>query len=93
MSNQQKIDLVIFGSKMTILADNVEEMISLSVELDQFLNELEQRYPGAKPTEILAFGCLKIFEDYKKLLSEITDLTQEKNRLNSSLLSVLNNID
>jgi hypothetical protein len=93
MSNLQKIDLMIFGSKITILADDPEDKINLSIELEEFLNSLVMKYPGAKPNEVLAFGCLKIFEDYKKLLTDLTDLTQEKNRLNNSLLSVLNNIE
>lgn len=93
MSNMHSVDVVIFGTRVSLLTDEPQEISRLADELNRHLNLLANQYPGVKQNLILTLECLKLLEENKKLNMEMTELSIEREKLNKTLQNFLSKID
>ena len=93
MNESKTIEVSIFGTKLTLLTDKPEELISLAEELDNQITELAAQYPGAKQNMILTLACLRYLEDNQKIKKDTKHFLSEREKINNAIQSFLYNID
>jgi len=93
MPKEQSIEISILGIKITMVTDQPNEMYALAQALNNELQELTGQYPGAKPTYLLIFGCLKMLQENKTLKEGNDLLKEERERINKALQGFFIDID
>jgi len=78
---------------MTMLTDQPGEMFALVDEINAELAELANMYPGAKQTDLLIFGCLKLLQEKKALQEQFTTYSSERENINKALNGFFSDID
>jgi len=85
MPKEQSIEISILGIKITMGTDQPNEMYALAQELNNELQQLTSQYPGAKPTYLLIFGCLKLMLENKTLKEGYDLLKDEREKIDKAL--------
>ena len=85
MSKLENLELIIFGTRISLSTDEPEEMKNLSNELERELMDLSKQYPGIKQNIILTLSCLKYLGMNKKLSKENEELVEEREKLDKTM--------
>jgi cell division protein ZapA (FtsZ GTPase activity inhibitor) len=85
MSKVQTIDVIIFETKLTLFTNELNETQSTATELDEYLKNLQKKFPDAKQNVILLYACLKQLMTNKKLAEENEKLNSEREELSKAL--------
>lgn len=85
MSKLENLELMIFGTRISLSTDEPDEMKNLSNELERELMDLSKQYPGTKQNIILTLTCLKYLGINKKLTQENAELVEERDKLNKTM--------
>jgi len=85
MSKLENLELMIFGTRISLSTDEPDEMKSLSNELERELMDLSKQYPGIKQNIILTLTCLKYLGINKKLTQENAELVEEREELSKTM--------
>ena|GEM_PF-3885528 len=93
MSELQKIDIFVFGTKLSLYTDEPEELKSLANDLDAKIKSFAEQTTGAKLDVILIVNCLKSLQEIKQLQKEIIELSLEREKLNKTLEVFFKSID
>ena len=92
-TQDEKIDVVIFGSRVSVNTDAPEEIKKFAEILNSELSELSSMNPGTKPNLILILQCLQMFAKMSKLENDLADLIKERETLDKILKGFLLSID
>ena len=92
-SQDEKIDVVIFGSRVSVTTDEPEQIKKFADILNSELSELSNLNPGVKPNLILILKCLQMFANISKLEKDYDDLIKERETLDKILKGFLLSID
>ena len=92
-SQDQNIDVVIFGSRVSVTTDEPEQIKRFAEILNSELGELSNSNPGVKPNLILILQCLQMFAKITKLEKDLDDLNKERETLDKMLKGFLLSID
>jgi len=92
-NKEESVDVVIYGSRVSVLTDEPEQIRKFAELINTQLNELTNKYQGIKPNLILILQCLKMQEKNSQLEKDLDDLIRERESLDSKLKGVLFSID
>ena len=93
MTKQESIDVIIFGSRVSIVTDEPEQIRKVFDILNTELIELSGKYQGVKPNLVLILQCLRLLEKNLKLEQDLDGLVKERESLDTTLKGVLLSID
>lgn len=93
MSKLQSVDVVVFGTTISLLSDTPDELIRIANELTSQISKLASKYPNVPNNLLLTLAGLKLTEENSSLKKEIEALNKERDKLNNTIQNFLNKID
>ncbi|MCK9330124.1 MAG: cell division protein ZapA [Candidatus Cloacimonetes bacterium] len=94
MSNLQSVDVVIFGTTLSLVGENSDELVRLANDLNKRINDLITRYPNVtNQSLLLILAGLKILEENSALKKENNKMQTEKENINNILQNFIEKIE
>ncbi len=94
MSNLQTVDVVIFGTTISLVGEDSDELVKLANEFNKKINTLIVKYPNVNSQNLLLIlAGLKILEENNTLKKETDKMKKERDLLNTVLQDFLNKIE